>query len=749
MPYPQSSNSIQKAPEEKLFLNTIPFTFPTAPVTCWFSQKDIKGCHLKRIELKNRPAGIDSVFPNLKNDDHIYTSFNEKHEGMLPLPVNFCDHKNYYYAKRWYNGIINHHFKSHNLPVETIRITKDNRIWIIDKNGNKRTDCAQFDRFTLKVDWDDYNKRPQLVLSYDRPTLVYKKSVAKLLERQYDPFDADAPEGFTLSLVNRVFYRYKRTDGKKAYIIDKYEEIAKRKDFSNENAYPIMWPKLSAFLGMPQDDSGENGQDDIYARHNATVDKRYKKYYDKIKFFYDTFLNTEDLKSKIAIDKDGFAWVHKLQIGRTPNASQELVFGGGAVSYNPQSGINNGPFESPKAANIQLMFLFHEDDTPSARDLLGFLVRNGYKNFFKGLYKYTGKNITGARKGFHLIFKNRDNPLPEIEGFLNGLVKDEGVTYLAIYLTPHSKHTADASAKEIYYKVKKKLMDAGIPSQCIETDKMNRLLKDDEGVDNKGRERKNFAYTLQNMAIAINAKLGGIPWRISTEHYDELIVGVGAFRTADGTCYIGSAFSFENTGIFNSFNYFLKDEMAELAGSIEEAIINFTSVKGLPGRLIIHYYKTMREEQTDLIEERLHALNLDIPVYIVSINKTESEDKVLFDGGSSDLMPYSGRYVNLGAKRYLLCNNTRYYNAKFNPYDGFPFPVKLRIDTLNADDTLDAQTLRELIEQVYQFSRIYWKSVKQQNLPVTIKYPEMVAEMAPHFNDENIPEEFENRLWFL
>ena len=26
-----------------------------------------------------------------------------------------------------------------------------------------------------------------------------------------------------------------------------------------------------------------------------------------------------------------------------------------------------------------------------------------------------------------------------------------------------------------------------------------------------------------------------------------------------------------------------------------------------------------------------------------------------------------------------------------------------------------------------------WKSLRQQNLPVTIKYPEMVAQIAPHF----------------
>ncbi|MDR1582145.1 MAG: hypothetical protein LBS55_02620 [Prevotellaceae bacterium] len=36
--------------------------------------------------------------------------------------------------------------------------------------------------------------------------------------------------------------------------------------------------------------------------------------------------------------------------------------------------------------------------------------------------------------------------------------------------------------------------------------------------------------------------------------------------------------------------------------------------------------------------------------------------------------------------------------------------------------------------QVYQFSCIYWKLVRQQNLPVTIKYPEMVAPIASIIN---------------
>lgn len=41
------------------------------------------------------------------------------------------------------------------------------------------------------------------------------------------------------------------------------------------------------------------------------------------------------------------------------------------------------------------------------------------------------------------------------------------------------------------------------------------------------------------------------------------------------------------------------------------------------------------------------------------------------------------------------------------------------------------------------------KSVKQQNLHVTIKYPEMVAGIFPHFEGNGIPTFRKDNLWFL
>jgi hypothetical protein len=61
----------------------------------------------------------------------------------------------------------------------------------------------------------------------------------------------------------------------------------------------------------------------------------------------------------------------------------------------------------------------------------------------------------------------------------------------------------------------------------------------------------------------------------------------------------------------------------------------------------------------------------------------------------------------------------------------------------------DMNLLKQLIDQVYQFSLMYWKSTNQLNLLVTIKYPEMVAEIFPHFEHNHLPEFGKENLWFL
>lgn len=746
--------------EEALFLNTLPFHFPKEPVTFYFSMEESAEFRLTKLNHALFPSNIRDIFPDIANGDTLYTSFDRELEEMTPLAINFLLPENYFLVKRFYNRQLRHYLNTRNLFVEPNRITKDNQIWLINNSPyeKRRSDCDLYDRFTLKVDYDHFNKRPQLVLSFDRPSLVYRTSVADILsQNNEDPFAPSDQPSPTANIINRVLYQEKRIREDGATFIyrkiDKYDFLAENwESFNSANAYPIMNRHLAKFIGF-DDITDEELEEENSQYSNFSVPNRYKKYYDKIRLFYKTFLDNERFRELFPISDEGFAWASKTQIDHTEKNCKELIFGYKKTNYNPQLGVNNGPFEKAKGSDIQIISIFPKEDVDTARSLLTYF-RNGYSNnLFGGLKKYTGKDITYAPPELNLQFENKTNPIPEIEKFLFEAEQNQklspNATYIALYLTPISKYAVNKKDREIYYRVKELLLKFKIVSQAIETNKMIAMLADD-----KKFNRGNFAYTLQNMAIATNAKLGGTPWRINTKKQEELIVGVGAFKNIDtNTQFIGSAFSFDNTGSFNSFEYFQKDELKELAGSIKNAIINYSSANEKPNRLIIHYYKEMSfVKEYPYIDEALQELDCgDIPIYIVTINKTDSENIVLFDGKNPDLMPYSGRFFNLGNKTYLLCNNTRYENCYFNSKkENFPFPVKLKIECPRTkEQILDTSIIRELIEQVYQFSRIYWKSIKQQNLPVTIKYPSMIAQMMPHFQNTRLDHIDTKKLWFL
>ena len=148
--------------------------------------------------------------------------------------------------------------------------------------------------------------------------------------------------------------------------------------------------------------------------------------------------------------------------------------------------------------------------------------------------------------------------------------------------------------------------------------------------------------------------------------------------------------------------------------------------------------------------ETLHKLGLNIPVIILTINKTESKELLGFDTTDTrNLMPYSGTIIKVGRKEYLLFNNTRYDENSAPKKKEYHFPVKISLACSESGMLDDMDLVEQLIDQVYQFSRMYWKSTDQQSLPVTIKYPEMVAQIYPYFQHDKLPDFGKENLWFL
>jgi hypothetical protein len=148
-------------------------------------------------------------------------------------------------------------------------------------------------------------------------------------------------------------------------------------------------------------------------------------------------------------------------------------------------------------------------------------------------------------------------------------------------------------------------------------------------------------------------------------------------------------------------------------------------------------------------------LKLEIPVVVVSINKGFSDDLVGFDLSATHKMPISGKYLAINNKQYLLYNNQLTYSTtdKIDEREGFPFPLKISVQKYLPNSkiavVMPEEELIPVFEQVCRFSLLYWKSVSRQWLPVTLRYPEMLAQIAPHFKYKDWGELGSESLWFI
>ena len=259
---------------------------------------------------------------------------------------------------------------------------------------------------------------------------------------------------------------------------------------------------------------------------------------------------------------------------------------------------------------------------------------------------------------------------------------------------------------------------------------------------------------MPNIAIGLLAKLGGIPWKLKRDSQTFLLLGFGAKKRTDGQQYIGNTICFDNEGLFQEFDAFetnLDGLEAKLLAAIKRYLmIPKNSLQDIK-KLVIHYHKDFSNEEAMQVEKVLAKLNLNIPYIVLTINDTKSRDFICFDQDYPGLMPMSGTIVELRKKNlFLLFNNTRYSEYPTTKVD-YTYPIKIKISSSKFVDIQSSEVIKELIDEVYQFSRMYWRSIKQKSNPVTIEYSKMIANMVACFKDNKLPDTdtAHKTLWFI
>jgi hypothetical protein len=703
----------------KLTLNVLSFQHKHEQLTAYITPED----GLNRTRLSSKDRDFLSKYLQLPVEPEVlYSTFGEEVPNSFAVTMatsaDTCEEGkhcwSFSFLKKYYSHLLANYFQSLGMPVK-YDFVSDTQVWV--KASSPYPNSTGYRVFTLRVQFNHLTKQPELVVMAGEIRSVLNTAISNSVF-------SEIPQGkMSWVLYKNNVYKFKYMP-----------EDARR---NMDDVFPCISTGLMHELKLK--------------KPAAIKGNRYIKYWEEIEGFKNNYLLAERLLLLINIQQN---WVEQNPKSLNASRFKPLQFGKGEHT-EPKYGMKLGP-KYLVTDEVVFFFVLHEGDKAMATTINDYLA--GTKSDFKeGLYDYI-KIRYNTVPNLSIVFQNKENPLPEIEQKLNEKFKnklfDSSKRYVAIYLSPHSKWTVNVQYKAIYYQIKEALLNKGIVSQTIEVEKTWGVARKID-LDGKAQLNSNFHYSLPNILVAILAKLGGTPWSLERQVTDELVIGISAYRSRDlDRKYLGSAFSFTNEGRFQGFDCFRSNQTDELAGSILLAVKDYCEAHKTLERLVIHFYKNLSWKELKPIEKGLSELGLEVPVVVVSVNKNYSDDIIGFNLAQTHKMPYNGTYFSISNNQYLLYNNQLLGAAtSLNEREGFPFPLKISMQKFapSKKEVIqpEADESAALLDQVCRFSQLYWKSVSRQWMPVTLKYPEMLAQIVPHFKYADLSPMGKDSLWFL
>ena len=305
-----------------------------------------------------------------------------------------------------------------------------------------------------------------------------------------------------------------------------------------------------------------------------------------------------------------------------------------------------------------------------------------------------------------------------------------------------------------YFVGKAAFMGQGIPVQALKI----------ETVRNAAH-----AFTFNNIALAMYAKLGGVPWVLESAPglVHEIIVGIGSARVqeqrlsgADRLIGITTVFSGDgNYLLANRTREVTFDQYtAELTSTLQETIDGLSSRYGWKEgdrvRLIFHQsFKKYKDLEAAAVKQFIEGLK-GFEVEYAFVHLSTTHNWKLFDTSSDGFkgkgknVPTRGIYVPLGPHAGLL-TLTGPPQLK-TPLQGCPSPLLVSIHPDSPFQSLDY-----IVYQVYKLTFMSWRNFSPSTIPVSLSYSNRIVDLLghlrniPNWNPDTLTTKLRESRWFL
>jgi hypothetical protein len=281
-------------------------------------------------------------------------------------------------------------------------------------------------------------------------------------------------------------------------------------------------------------------------------------------------------------------------------------------------------------------------------------------------------------------------------------------------------------------------------------------------------------YVLNNMALATYAKMGGIPWLLEANPTvaHELVIGIGSAHLRHGRFggirrLVGITTVFSGDGKYRLSTLSKAVEIDRYGEALLESLRDTvtrvrTEMNWQPKdhvRLVFHAFKPVKNIEAEAVKTAMQELG-DFDLDYAFLHVAAEHPLVLFDTAQQGAYDYEtkrakgvfapsrGLFMHLSGRDTLLALVGP--NEVKTSTQGIPSPLVLH---LHPSSTFSDMTY--LARQVFLFASHSWRSFFPSELPVTIKYSDLIArllgnlEMLSNWNPEAMVGRIANARWFL
>lgn len=333
------------------------------------------------------------------------------------------------------------------------------------------------------------------------------------------------------------------------------------------------------------------------------------------------------------------------------------------------------------------------------------------------------------------------------ETYANAVYEEQvSVSHLCIIVLTEQHLKITDIKQSPYFVCKAKLLGQGICTQDIQEQHLKKLNQ----------------YVINNLALNVYAKIGGIGWTIQNieKRREELVIGIGSSLNKDGKRILGIAQIFHSDGRYlvgdcsplSTFDNYAENLEKHLYNSLSKIISQEIINKKSEFRLVFHIFKSASKEYeikaVENVIKKFRNENLTFKYAFVHLAYGHNFRLISNDGINEAIKVFGkeqqvnttpkGTYIELSKYRSLV---------HFVPESTIPLEIEI-------DKRSTFEDLRYLSTQIFWFSHLSHRTFLPSKKTVTILYPSIMSGLLDKLQevdrwDDDMVKTITDKLWFI